>query len=234
MIRGRGQQRPPAADATADAGPAGPGRGAPRPRARRAAAALAAAVALAAAAGCGIRTTAVPVDAGPAPSRVPCTLAGKETTAPAPQQMPVRVYLVCASALKAVERTVTVSEGRTGDRVRTAGILLGELLEQPSATEREAGFASLVRGALTVSAPRDGDPAGTLRLSRRPEDLAAAALAQVVCTLAESPAAAESGTVVLAGPGDDAPRGYRCTDSVRQRPDTALPTTALPAPAPAS
>ncbi|MEV0965837.1 MULTISPECIES: hypothetical protein [unclassified Streptomyces] len=234
MIRVRGQRRAPAPDATAAAGPAGPGRGVPRPGARRAAAALAAAVALAAAAGCGIRTTTVPVDAGPAPSRVPCTLSGKETATSSQPQLPVRVYLVCASALEAVDRTVTVSEGRTGDRVRTARLLLGELLEQPSATEREAGFTSLVRGPLTLSPARDGDPAGTLRLSRQPGDLPAAALAQVVCTLAESPAAAGSGTVVLAGPGDDAPRGYRCTDSVRQRPDTALPTADLPIPAPAS
>ncbi|GFH35986.1 hypothetical protein SCWH03_22080 [Streptomyces pacificus] len=201
---------------------------------RKAAAALAAVAALVTAAGCGIRTTAVPVDAGPAPSRVPCTLSGKPTPTPAQPQMHVRVYLVCASALEAVDRTLTVSEVRTGVRLRTARTLLGELMEQPSATEREAGFSSLVRGPLAVSPPRDGDPAGTLRLSRRPEDLPAAALAQVVCTLAESPAAAGSGTVVLAGPGDHAPRGYRCTDSVKQRPDAAPPTAGPPTPAPTS
>ncbi|MER7814146.1 hypothetical protein [Streptomyces sp. NPDC096153] len=212
---------------------AGPGRGTARHGVRRAVAAVAGAVALAAAvSGCGIRTTTVPVDAGPAPSRVPCTLSGKETAAQAQPQMPVRVYLVCASALEAVDRTVPISEGRTGNRVRIAQALLGELLEEPSETEREAGFASLVRGPLTVSPPRDGDPAGTLRLSRQPEDLPPAALAQVVCTLAESEAATAGGTVVLAGPGEYAPRGYRCTDSVKQRPDTALPTTGpLPSPA---
>ncbi|MEV4920023.1 hypothetical protein AB0K47_24830 [Streptomyces tirandamycinicus] len=233
MSRVRGTHRAAAPDAAAAAGPSGPKRGTPRPGVRRAVAALAGAVALAAAAGCGIRTTAVPVDAGPAPSRVPCTLSGKETATATQPQLAVRVYLVCASALEAVDRTVPVAEGRTGDRVRTAQVLLGELLEQPSGPEREAGFASLVRGPLTVSPPRDGDPAGTLRLSRQPEDLPAAALAQVVCTLAESPAAAGSGTVVLAGPGDYTPRGYRCTDSVKQRPDTA-PPTAGPAMPPAS
>ncbi|WP_244291817.1 hypothetical protein [Streptomyces wuyuanensis] len=224
----------PDAPAGAGGNAAGTEHGTSRPGARRAVAALAGAIALAAAvSGCGIRTTTVPVDAGPAPSRVPCTLSGKETATQTQPQMPVRVYLVCASALEAVDRTVPISEGRTGNRVRIAQALLGELLEEPSETEREAGFATLVRGPLTVSPPRDGDPAGTLRLSRQPEDLPPAALAQVVCTLAESEVATGSGTVVLAGPGEYAPRGYRCTDSVKQRPDTALPT-AGPTPSPAA
>ncbi|MDI9887798.1 hypothetical protein QMZ92_26370 [Streptomyces sp. HNM0645] len=234
MSRVHGSRRAPAPDAsTGPADAAGPGRGIARPGLRRTAVAVAGAVALATAVGgCGIRTTTVPVDAGPAPSRVPCTLSGKETATRSEPQMPVRVYLVCASALEAVDRTVPIAEGRTGNRVLIAQALLQELREDPSETEREAGFASLVRGPLTVSPPRDGDPAGTLRLSRQPEDLPPAALAQVVCTLAESEAATAGGTVVLAGPGEYAPRGYRCTDSVKQRPDTALPTAGpLPSPA---
>ncbi|MFE3325285.1 hypothetical protein [Streptomyces sp. NPDC059176] len=190
-----------------------------------AAALLGALVAAAAATGCGIRTTTVPVDAGPAPSRVPCTLSGKQTTGQAQQpQVPVQVYLVCASALEAVDRTVPLDEGKTGDRVRIAKVLLAELSQQPSDTEREAGFATRVRAPLTVSAAREGDPLGTLRLSRQPEDLPAAALAQIVCTFAESGAAVDGGTVVLGGPGKYAPRAYRCTTTVKQRPDAVLPT----------
>ncbi|WP_443045612.1 hypothetical protein [Streptomyces sp. NBC_00259] len=194
-------------------------------RMRRVVAAAAGAVAFAAVvAGCGIRTTTVPVDAGPAPSRVPCTLSGKETATQTQPQVPVRVYLVCASALEAVDRAVPIAEGRTGNRVRIAQALLGELQENPSETEREAGFTTLVRAPLTVLGPRSGDAAGTLRLSRQPEDLPPAALAQIVCTFAESEAAADDGTVVLGGPGEYPPRGYRCTPSVKLRPDTALPT----------
>lgn len=200
---------------------------------RRTALALVGALALAAAAsGCGIRTTTVPVDAGPAPSRVPCTLSGKETAAQAEPLVRVQVYLVCASALEAVDRSVPIDEGKTGDRVRIARALLGELLEDPSESEQEAGFTTRVRAPLTVSDAREGDPPGTLRLSRQPEDLPTAALAQIVCTFAESGAAADGGTVVLGGPGDYAPRGYRCTSMVKQRPDVVLPTAGSPSPSP--
>lgn len=57
-----------------------------------------------------------------------------------------------------------------------------------------------------------------------PRTCRSAALAQIVCTFAESEAAADDGTVVLGGPGEYPPRGYRCTPSVKLRPDTALPT----------
>ncbi|MGW1880956.1 hypothetical protein [Streptomyces sp. NPDC001970] len=203
-----------------------------RARLRRGAAALAGALVVAAAAtGCGIRTTSVPVDAGPAPSRVPCSLTGKETRTPAaPGAVPVRVYLVCASALEPVDRTATVSEKAAGDRSVIARTLLDQLQADPSAAEREAGFATDVRGPLTVAPARDGDPEGTLRLTRQPEDLPPVALAQIVCTLAESEVAADSGTVVLGGPGEYAPRGYRCTDAAKERPETVLPTVGpLPA-----
>ncbi|MFE7774100.1 hypothetical protein ACFU5O_09395 [Streptomyces sp. NPDC057445] len=182
-------------------------------------------------AGCGIRTTSVPVDAGPAPSRMPCSVAGKESSAQAsPGVLPVRVYLLCASALAAVDRTVTVSEKTVGNRVLVAGALLDQLQAEPSEAEREAGFATNVRGPLTVTRARADDPEGTLRLSRQPEDLPPAALAQIVCTLAESEAAADGGTVVLGGPGEYAPRGYRCTDAAKVRPETVLPTVGpLPA-----
>ncbi|MGW7369313.1 hypothetical protein ACWGI8_39320 [Streptomyces sp. NPDC054841] len=223
----------PVVAGTAGAGGAGD-RGSAASRIRRAALALVGAVTVAAAAaGCGIRTTTVPVDAGPAPSRVPCTLSGKETATQTQPQVPVRVYLVCASALQAVDRTVTIAEEKAGTRVRVAQALLGELLEEPSQTEREAGFTTLVRGPLTVSPPRESDPEGTLRLSRQPEDLPPAALAQIVCTFAESEAAAAGGSVILGGPGEYAPHGYRCTRTAKERPETALPTVGpLPSPSP--
>ncbi|MFD7442277.1 hypothetical protein [Streptomyces sp. NPDC059909] len=201
-------------------------------RLRRGAVTFAGAVlAAAAVGGCGIRTTSVPVDAGPAPSRVPCSLAGKETATPAePGAVPVRVYLVCASGLEAVDRTATVSEKAAGNRILVARALLDQLQAEPSAAEREAGFATDVRGPLTVAPGREGDPEGTLRLNRQPEDLPPVALAQIVCTLADSEAAADGGTVVLGGPGEYAPRGYRCTDAAKERPETVLPTVGpLPA-----
>ncbi|MFC5799706.1 hypothetical protein [Streptomyces formicae] len=197
-----------------------------RRRVRRAGVALAGvALAAAVATGCGIRTTSVPVDAGEAPSRMPCSVGGKETAAQAqPEALPVRVYLLCASALVAVDRTVPLPEKAAGDRGLIAAALLNELLADPSAAEREAGFVTNLRGPLTVRPARENDPRGTLRLSRQPEDLPPAALAQLVCTFAEGEAAADGGTVVLGGPGDYPPRGYRCTDAAKERPETVLPT----------
>ncbi|MET4927498.1 hypothetical protein P3L51_34935 [Streptomyces sp. PSRA5] len=175
--------------------------------------------------GCGIRTTAVPVDAGAAPSRVPCEVSeGNLTTQAQPGGALVRVYLVCGSELVPVERPASVrAEKAPGDRARVVRALVDELLEQPSSTESEAGFTTYVRGPLRVSEARAGDPPGTLRLSRQPEDLPTTALAQIVCTLTEG--AATDGSVVLGGPGAYGARGYRCDDDTKRRPDAAVPTT---------
>jgi hypothetical protein len=205
-----------------------------RSRTARTAAALAAVAGVLALAGCGIRTT-TPVDAGAAPSRVPCEVSDGPVTPQAQQEgvVPVRVYLVCASQLELVERTATIAEERGVDgRVEFAQALLDELQEEPSPSEQEAGLASYVRGPLVVGAGRKGDPAGTLRLSRQPEDLPPAALAQIVCTLAESRAASTDGAVVLAGPGNYAPRAYVCPVGTKERPEGAVPTIGpLPSPA---
>lgn len=187
--------------------------------------------------GCGIRPTQVPVDGGPAPSRVPCEVNGENITQQTtPQDAPVRVYLVCASQLEPVDRTAEIPETKTVDgRVQIAQALLAELQREPTAAEREAGFATYVRGPIAVSGQRRSDPEGTLRLSRQPEDLPAAALAQIVCTFAESQASATGGAVILGGPGEYAPRGYGCTGKTKDRPEDVLPTVGpLPSPAPSS
>ncbi|MCX4818933.1 hypothetical protein OG883_03235 [Streptomyces sp. NBC_01142] len=181
--------------------------------------------------GCGIRTTQVPVDAGPAPSRMPCEVSGADISPQAqPQGVPVRVYLVCASQLESVDRTAKLPGQKADDsRVLVARVLLDELQKEPSSPEHEAGFATYVRGPIVLTGPRKDDPAGTLRLSRQPEDLPAPALAQIVCTFAESRAATTSGSVLLGGPGDYAPRGYQCSTGTKERPEEALPTLgALP------
>lgn len=195
-------------------------------RARRTAATLAALTTAVVLGGCGIRPTQVPVDAGPAPSRVPCEVTDENITPQAqPQGVPVRVYLVCASQLESVDRTAQIAEGKAADsRVQVAQALLDELQEEPSSPEHEAGFATYVRGPLTLSGPRKGDPAGTLRLNRQPEDLATAALAQIVCTFAENRTAATGGSVLLGGPGEYAPRAYQCSAGTKERPDETVPT----------
>ncbi|MEV7531127.1 hypothetical protein ACIQNV_07330 [Streptomyces hydrogenans] len=189
----------------------------------RTVAAVLPAVALAAlVSGCGIRTTTVPVDAGAAPSRVPCNV--PESSAPAPG-VPVRAFLVCGSQLELVDRRSPQPEDKaSGDPVRTASALLAQLLAEPSEAERQAGFTTAVRAPLSVARGRAGDPEGTLRLSRQPEDLAPAALSQLVCTFAESSAGAGGHTVLLAGPGAYPPKRYRCTTELRERPESAPPT----------
>ncbi|MFJ2648905.1 hypothetical protein ACIO1C_19485 [Streptomyces sp. NPDC087420] len=175
---------------------------------------------------CGIRTTSVPVDAGPAPSRMPCEVPRKDVVTQTTPGLSVRVYLECSSELASVERAARIQDGKDNknadNRARLAQVLLDELQARPSAAEREAGFTTEVRGPLAVSPGRSADPAGTLRLSRQPEDLPAAALAQIVCTFAES--AATDGKVVLGGPGDYPPRAYVCAEETKNRPDSSVPT----------
>lgn len=175
---------------------------------------------------CGIRATTVPVDVGPAPSRVSC-----DTPAQTPGQSGVQgfratVELVCGSQLVGVERVIPVPEKRAlKDPVGLVAQALLEALERPpTGEERDAGFSTGVPAGLAATAPRPGDPAGTVRLSRKPEDLPPVALSQLVCTLAGNEAvSAGPGPVVLGGPDADPPRAWECTDEVRSRPES-VPT----------
>ncbi|MBD0711090.1 hypothetical protein BU197_22765 [Streptomyces sp. CBMA291] len=181
--------------------------------------------------GCGIRTTTVPVDAGAAPSRVPCSMPGDSMPGAALTGVPVRVFLVCGSQLEAVDRRSPLPEEKAGvDAVLTARGLLAQLLAEPSEAEGEAGFTTTVRGPLTVDGGHRGDPAGTLRLSRQPEDLAPTALSQLVCTFAEGAAGEGGHAVLLGGPGAYPPKRYRCTGELRERPEATPPTGAATVP----
>jgi hypothetical protein len=175
--------------------------------------------------GCGIRATEVPTDFGPAPSRAHCSPAGPDVTTQASRGMPVQVFLLCGSSLVAVDRTVRVAEGATDAerRVLVAQGLLDELAQAPSPAETDAGYETDVRGGTAVAGPRRGDPEDTLRLSTPPSGLGSVALAQIVCTFSDSAAAEGDGSVILGGPGDQAPRRYKCTDDVRARPGSAEP-----------
>ncbi|MFJ9107001.1 hypothetical protein [Streptomyces sp. NPDC102283] len=194
------------------------------PLRRRTAASLAAVLAAAAlASGCGIRTTSVPVDAGAAPSRVPCRLSSSDVATRSPGGVSATVYLVCTSQLVTVDRPVAADATGT-DPLVVARALLEEVQQAPPANERRAGFTTAVPAGLRVTPVRDGDPAGAVRLSSQPEDLSAEALAQLVCTYAESETLVRDGSVVLGGPGDYPPRGYLCTSQTKSRPgDLATP-----------
>ncbi|MFI9721628.1 hypothetical protein ACIHFE_18555 [Streptomyces sp. NPDC052396] len=186
---------------------------------RRTAHTVLAAVTLAGAlAGCGIRGTAVPVDAGGAPSRATCQVRPQAPATPPAGSVSMPVQLVCTSQLLPVSRVVS-SPGRQ-DAPGLAQALLDELRRQPSPAEDEAGFSTDVPQRLTVGGPRQGDPAGTLRLNTPPDELSPLALAQVVCTFAGTAATGGNRTVVLGGPGQEPPRDYPCTDETRAHPET--------------
>lgn len=180
-------------------------------------------------AGCGIRATQVPTDFGPAPSRVPCALSGADLATQAGRGIPVQVFLLCASQLVTVDRSVHIPDG-TAERQRRVLVaqgLLDQLAMAPSPAEKQAGYTTDVVGGITVSGPRGKDPEGTFRLSSRLQELTTSALGQIVCTFADSEAtAADDGTVVLGGPEDRPLRRYRCTAQVRSHPGaTAPPST---------
>ncbi|MEV8092394.1 hypothetical protein [Streptomyces nigra] len=175
-------------------------------------------------AGCGIRSTEVPTNFGPAPSRVHCSLSEPDASPQATRGLPVQVFLLCGSQLVAVDRTIRVPDG-TADaarRVLVAQGLLEELQATPSPAEKEAGYTTDLRGAMDVTGPRRNDPDETLRLTTTPSTLTSYALAQIVCTLSDSAAAEGDGSVILGGPRDT-PRRYECTDEVRTRPGTTEP-----------
>jgi hypothetical protein len=176
-------------------------------------------------AGCGIRTTSVPVDAGPAPSRVSCAQP-KAPGGTAADIVQRDVYLVCSMQVAPVERDVRVRVGPGGtaqaDRARLVQDLIDQLQISPRAAESAAGFSTAVPGPLAVSPPRSGDGAGTVRLNQPLDELPSFALAQIVCTLTADPAVSPDRFVVLAGPGaTDRPRRYTCTPDLRTRPEAA-------------
>ena len=170
--------------------------------------------------GCGIRTTSVPVDAGPAPSRVSCE-APKAPAAVGPDAIVRPVYLVCSMQIAAVSRSVPVRNGwmnRT-DQVRE---LIEQLQTGPRAAESKAGFSTAVPGALGITAAFTGDPKGALRLDQSPDELPSFALAQLVCTLTANPQIAPDRKVVLGGPEPASKlRSYACTPDLRSDPGAA-------------
>ncbi|MFI8295952.1 hypothetical protein ACIGCZ_08350 [Streptomyces nigra] len=175
-------------------------------------------------AGCGIRSTEVPTNFGPAPSRVHCSLSEPDASPRATRGLPVQVFLLCGSQLVAVDRTIRVPDG-TADaarRVLVAQGLLEELQATPSPAEKEAGYTTDLRGPMDVTGPRGNDPDETLRLTTTPSTLTSYALAQIVCTLSDSAAAEGDGSVILGGPTGTT-RRYECTDEVRTRPGTTEP-----------
>jgi hypothetical protein len=175
--------------------------------------------------GCGIRSTEVPTDFGPAPSRVQCSLSEPQVSPQTARGVPVQVFLLCGSSLVAVDRTVRVPDGTADSarRVLVAQGLLDALETTPSPAEKEAGYSTDVRGGVSVRGPRPGDPEETLRLSTPPGDLTSYALAQIVCTFSDSAAAESDGSVILGGPGLEPLRRYECTDEVRTRPGSKEP-----------
>ncbi|CAM5559734.1 lipoprotein [Streptomyces avidinii] len=187
-------------------------------------------------AGCGIQASTVPVDVGAAPSRVSCDTPAKPSGGAATVQgIRATVELVCGSQLVGVERVVPMPEKKPSRDavVLVSQALLEALQREPSQEERDAGFTTGVPAGLTAAAPRPGDPAGTVRLSRKPEDLPPVALSQIVCTLSDSEAvSAGPGPVVLGGPDSDPPRAWECSAAVRSRPETVptLGDVVLPAP----
>ncbi|MFR9676175.1 hypothetical protein [Streptomyces sp. TR06-5] len=185
---------------------------------RRRAAALLSAGALALC-GCGIQPTSVPVDAGAAPSRIACVLPGGAQPAPDPQDTVVRVYLVCGSRVSPVQRSVPLPGGRTA----VAAALVEALTARPDATERAAGFHTNVPRTLRITGGTSADPPGTLRLSTPPAELPVFALAQIVCTLAESEAAVGDEVIVGGPAGSGPPRRVPCTSALRNH-GNAAPT----------
>lgn len=174
-------------------------------------------------AGCGIRTTSVPVDAGPAPSRVSCAVPDEEASASAtasasPRGLTARVYLVCSAQVAGVNRSVR-TEGL--DQLGVAVLLLRELQHKPRGGESSAGFTTAVQGDLAVEGPRRGDPRGSLRISAPLGDLPPFALAQLVCTYAGTGASAGSGGVLLGGSDDTPVRRFTCTGDLRTDPEAA-------------
>ncbi|SFN23145.1 hypothetical protein SAMN04487980_101468 [Streptomyces sp. cf124] len=177
-------------------------------------------------AGCGIRATQVPTDFGPAPSMVPCELSATDLSPQAtPAGVPVEVFLLCSGALVRVNRSMQVAEGteEAQRRVVVAQGLLDALAGDPSEVEDEAGYSTAVPPGLTVTGPSPGDPEDTLRLSASPDSLPKYALAQIVCTFADSAAAGDNGSVVLGSTSAESLRRYECTQETESSPGEGNP-----------
>jgi hypothetical protein len=173
--------------------------------------------------GCGIRATSVPTDFGPAPSRASCSVPRAGVEARSGKRVPVQIFLVCASQLVAVDRSVRVPTNSLDDRVTIAQALLDQLQLRPPTPERQAGYTSDVRGGTTVRGSGPTDRPVRLRLGTPVQELTSFALAQIVCTLANSAAAGEDGGVILAGPEPEPLRRYTCPQEVISRPSTTAP-----------
>ncbi|WP_461030201.1 hypothetical protein, partial [Streptomyces sparsus] len=175
-------------------------------------------------AGCGIRATSVPVDSGPAPTRVACALTGDSTDAP-DGGTATRVSLVCSSRVVDVERRLELPRGGTpAERLTVARTLLAELRREPGKRERQFGFSTAVPDQLRVNGPAAGDPRSALRLSRNPAELPSFALGQLVCSYADTALADDNGRVVLGGPAaetDEPLRRYTCSTELRTSSDAA-------------
>lgn len=191
-----------------------------------AALALLAALGGAVSTGCGIRPTSVPVDAGSAPSRASCVMPGERESADPDDRgdLPVRVYLACGSRVSPVERRVELPDGDDSERLPVARGLLDALRAAPDSEEEAAGFKTAVPRGLRVSGAMPDDPPATLRLNEPLRDLPSFALAQIVCTYADTAAAGSDRAVILGGPADaegedDPPRRYRCDTELRTAPD---------------
>jgi hypothetical protein len=188
-----------------------------RRRGAGAAAALGAALLLG---GCGIRTTSVPVDAGPAPSRVSCA-APRPPAKPDPSEVTRQVFLVCSSQVTPVSRNLALPDNRVDWYARVQQ-LIGQIQFSPLAAEAKAGFSSAVPASLSLSAPLSGDPKDVLRLSQAPAGLPPFALGQIVCTLTADPLVAPHQSVVIGGPdAADGLRSYTCTSDLRTGADDA-------------
>ncbi|MEU4893473.1 hypothetical protein AB0B12_35580 [Streptomyces sp. NPDC044780] len=191
---------------------------------RSAALLLTGAVALLAA-GCGIRGTSVPVDAGPAPSRASCRTPESERTAEGAGHVSVRIYLLCSSRILSVSRTARLGDEKASPKpVQVATALLEQLRLPPTAAESAAGFSTAVEDWVEISGPAEDDPDRALRLNRPPEEIQSLALAQIVCTFADTTVADEDGKVVLGGPDSqrDPLKAYQCTEEMRRNPGTAV------------
>ncbi|MEU5028399.1 hypothetical protein [Streptomyces milbemycinicus] len=197
---------------------------------RRAAGALLGAVALLAS-GCGIRGTSVPVDAGPAPSRASCQAPEPGRSAEGAGRVTVRIYLICNSRILSVSRSAQLTDEKTPEPLQVARALLEQLQDPPTRAEEEAGFSTAVEDWVRISGPAKGkgDPDGALRLNRLPEELQSYALAQIVCTFAETTVADSRHRVVLGGPDADRDplRRYECTGEMRRHPEIAVTSGVL-------
>ncbi|MFC4032804.1 hypothetical protein ACFO3J_15090 [Streptomyces polygonati] len=171
-------------------------------------------------AGCGIRSTTVPVDAGPAPTRVSCAVPKAPSVLPAGATIQ-QVYLVCSMQITPVPRAVALPDSGA-DTDGVASGLIGELQKSPGTEETAAGFSTTVPGnALYLETPPASAPKGTLWFSAALDDLPSFALAQIVCTLTGNPRIAPDHAVLLGSRGSDEVRRYTCTDDLRTRPEAA-------------